>query len=395
MYPTLKLKAGKEANVIFRHPWIFSGALAEIPDDIAHGSLVHVVDSGEVIIATGTYSAKSMIAVRVFEFGRAVIDKDWFRARFTEADALRTILGYGSSGLTSGYRLVFGESDRIPGLIVDRYENVLVIQLATAGLEQLREMIIEVLVDLFRPRSIVERSDISVRREEGLEEITALRYGSDPGRVEFRENGLRFVADVNFGQKTGFYLDQKELRKEIREHARGRAILNLFSYTGAASAAALAGGAKSVLNIDSSEPSLELCNVHAEMNGIPPGLSATESGDVFGWLSTRYNPEYDMVLMDPPALIKSQVDIDVGRKAYHFLNRAAMRLIKDCGLLVTSSCSAFFREEDFTYSLRRASVQAGVRLDLLKMVRQSPDHPISLYFPESYYLKSFICRVRR
>jgi 23S rRNA (cytosine1962-C5)-methyltransferase len=395
MYPILRLKAGKEANVIFRHPWIFSGALANIPDDLAHGSLVHVVDSGEQIIATGTYSAKSMIAVRVFDFGKADIDKDWFRARFTEADALRAILGYGSSGLTSGYRLVFGESDRVPGLIVDRYDDVLVIQLATAGLEQMRDLIIEVLVDLFHPRSIVERSDIAVRKEDNLEETSALRYGSDPGRVEFRENGLRFTADVNFGQKTGFYLDQKELRKEIRAQAHGRAVLNLFSYTGAASVAALAGGAKSVLNIDSSESSLELCRVHAEMNGIAPGLSASESGDVFGWLSTRYNPDYDMVLMDPPALIKSQVDISVGRKAYHFLNRAAMRLIKDYGLLVTSSCSAFFREEDFTFTLRRASVQAGVRLELLQIVRQSPDHPISLYFPESYYLKSFICRVRR
>jgi 23S rRNA (cytosine1962-C5)-methyltransferase len=395
MYPILKLKAGKEGNVAFRHPWIFSGALEEIPPDLPNGSIVTVTDSRGRSMGIGLFSAQSMIAVRILEFGPAVIDADWFRRKIQSADKLRLFHGYGPSKNTTGYRVVFGEVDCIPGLVVDRYNDVIVIQIAVVGLDLMRDIIIESLLSIFKPRAIIERSDIPVRKEEGLEEISVVRYGDNPGPVEFMENGLRFIADTVHGQKTGFYLDQKLLRQEIQQYAHCRKVLNLFSYSGSAGIAALKGGARSALNIDSSNASLTLGKLHAQLNDIPESLFLAESSDVFAWLSKRDMPTYDMVIIDPPALIKSQDDFESGRKAYHFLNRAALRFVNDDGLLVTSSCSAFFTESDLAFTLRRASVQTGVHLDMLKIIRQSPDHPISIYFNESAYLKTFICRVRR
>jgi 23S rRNA (cytosine1962-C5)-methyltransferase len=395
MYPTVKLRPERAANVTFRHPWIFSGAMENISEDISHGSLVYVADDNGRIVATGSYSARSNIAVRVFEFAKAEIDSGWFSHRIEQAEKLRHLLGYGPGSSTTGYRVAFGETDGLPGLVIDRYEDIIVIQLATAGLERLRPQIIEALIDLYHPRAIIERSDLPVRKEEGLEEVVTVHHGIDPGPIEFMENGWRFMADMIAGQKTGFYLDQKDLRREISHFASGCKALNLFSYSGAGGVAAIKGGATSVHNIDSADNALSLCRTNASLNDIAPAIFTIETADIFGWLSSRDEPAYDMIIMDPPALIKSQEDNNAGRKAYHFLNRAAMRLVKNGGFMVTSSCSTYFTKEDFAFVLRRASVQAGIELDLLKIVGQSPDHPLSVYFPESAYLKTFICRVRR
>ncbi len=395
MYPTLTLKPNKLTSVLHRHPWIFSGALKEKPAQLPHGELVQVVDADGRILGVGTCSGKSMIAVRLFEFGEAELNRVWFLRKIREADERRQLLGYGPGSSTSGYRVVFGESDSLPGLIVDRYDDVLVVQLSTAGLEPLREMIVGVLVELFQPRAIVERSDLSVRNEEGLDAVTAVRDGSDPGEVKFTENGLTFHADPVRGQKTGFFLDQKELRREIRALAKGRRVLNLFSYTGSCGVAALAGGAVAVHQIDSSEPALAQSAQQFALNKLDAQAVSNECADVFQWLNSHAEPSYDMVILDPPALIKSHKDLDNGRKAYHFLNRAAMRLVVDGGLLVSSSCSQFFAEDDLLMTLRKGSVQAGTELKLLRVVRQAPDHPVSLYFPESSYLKSVIGQVAR
>lgn len=395
MYPTLKLKSGKETNAAYRHPWIFSGALAEIPPEAAHGDLVQVVDSGGKTAGVGTFSAKSSIAVRLFEFGEAVIDGRWLAGKLKEADETRRLNGFGPDSPTNGYRLVFGEADGLPGLVVDRYADVLVIQVSTAGMEKMRDLVIAALVEVFRPRAIVERSDLPSRREEGLDEVIAVRHGTDPGIVEFKENGWQFVADVMAGQKTGFFLDQRDLRRRIAGLASGRRCLNLFSYTGAAAVAAMKGGAVSVHNVDSSKGALELCLRQAGLNGLPAVAVTTEEADIFQFLGVHSQPEYDMVIMDPPALIKSRHDADEGRKAYHFLNRAALRLVRDGGIFVTSSCSHYLPEEDMAFILRRASLQAGCRLSVIDIVHQSSDHPRSVYFPEAAYLKSFVCQIRR
>ncbi len=395
MYPVLTLVRGKEANVIHRHPWIFSGALATKPDALHDGAIVRVADERGRILGTGTWSRRSSIAVRIFEFGEAELDRSWFARRFAEADDRRRLLGFGPDSPTTGYRVAFGEADGLPGIVVDRFGDVLTLQLSTAGTEMLREAILNALGEVFPGAVIVERSDMPSRREEGLEPRSEVARGQLAEPVPFLEYGLKFLADPLTGQKTGFYLDQRDLRVAIRGLAADRDVLNLFSYTGAAGVAALAGGASQVLNVDSSAPALDRCREHAALNGFSADRMATAEADVFQFLGDERAERYGMVLLDPPAVIKSQKDAEEGRKAYHFLNRAALRLVEDGGIFVTSSCSRHLPEEDLAFTLRRASVQAGVRLDLLGAVRQAADHPLSVYFPESFYLKSFICRVRR
>jgi 23S rRNA (cytosine1962-C5)-methyltransferase len=396
-YPIVMLQPGKEVNALFRHPWIFSGALTKRPDDVEHGALIQVSDNTGKIIGTGTYSGKSSIAVRLLSFGpkEVAIDKAWFAKKFQEADERKALLGFGPGMATDGYRVIFGEADGVPGLIVDRYRDVLVIQISTAGIDALRGTVVEALKEVFSPVAIVERSDIVVRKEEALHDEVGVRFGTLPETVEFKENGMKFVADVLNGQKTGFFLDQKDLRKTIASLSKGKAVLNLFSYTGAAGIAAVKGGASSVTNVDSSAVALAGCTRHAEMNGIEPDVFRLEENDVFQFLARTTEPTFDMVILDPPALIKAKRDEEEGKKAYHFLNRAGLRVIRDGGILVTSSCSHFFTEEDFAFTLRRASVQAGVRLDTLAVIHQAADHPTSVYFPESAYLKSFVFRVSK
>ncbi len=393
--PNLKLLAGKETQAKYRHPWVFSGALADTPEGVENGSVIRLLDSSGRTVGTGTYSSRSSIAVRIFEFGEAVLDKDWFAKRFREADEHRQAIGFAPGATTDGYRLIFGEADGVPGLVVDRYRDVLVIQISTAGMDRLRDAAVAALIEVFRPRAVVERSDLPVRKEEGLSDVVAVRFGEDPGLAPFSENGWNFLADVMNGQKTGFFLDQKQLRRRAADLSAGRTTLNLFSYSGAAGIAAAKGGAVSVHNVDSSDPALELCRKHAELNGVAAERFTVEAADVFQYLAADRGPSFDLVLVDPPALIKSRRDAEEGKKAYHFLNRAALRLVRDGGFFFTSSCSRFLPEDDLAYVLRRASLQAGVRLAVVEVVRQAADHPQSLYFPEASYLKSFICRVRR
>jgi len=391
-YPTIQLKTGKEASVGFRHPWVFSGAIEKIPSDVQHGDLVHVVDRNERVIGTGTYSKTSSIAVRVFEFKETKIDLKWFEQKISEAFDRRKIIILKD---TTAFRVVFGESDGIPGLIIDKYEGVIVFQIATMGMDQLRDEIIEAIKTVFLPQVIVERSDVSVRKEEKLEPITKVHFGKLGGPVFFKENGLLFIADVLEGQKTGFFLDQKDLRKWLIGHAVSGSVLNLFSYSGGTGIAAIKGGADSVHNVDGSAEALALCDEHIKLNKISKTKFTIEKSDVFDFLNTHSDSRYSVVIMDPPALIKSNRDVEEGKKAYHFLNRAAMRLVEDGGLFITSSCSHFLSEEDMAFMLRRASVQAGIQLDILAVIRQSADHPLSVYFPEAAYLKSFVCRVHR
>ena len=395
MPTTIVLKPGKEANVAFRHPWIFSGALEDQPGEDVHGTVVRVAAKHGKILATGTYSARSSIAVRAFAFGEAEIDRAWIAARLKEADERRKMMGYGPGTETTGYRIVFGEADHLPGLVVDRYSDAVVFQISTMGMDRFRLDVIAAIEEVLDPETIVERSDLGVRGEEFLEDVVAVHKGEADEPVEFKENGLKFIADLKGGQKTGFFLDQKDARTTLARFADGAKALNLFSYSGAAGVALMKGGAASVHNMDSSDEALELCKAHAKLHKIKAADFTTENADIFQWLGEQKDGDYDMVVMDPPALIKSMKDAESGRKAYHFLNRAAMRLVKDGGVFATSSCSHFLTEDDLAFTLRRASVQAGVELDLLAAVRQSPDHPQSVYFPESAYLKTFIFRVKR
>ncbi|NMC44606.1 MAG: class I SAM-dependent rRNA methyltransferase [candidate division Zixibacteria bacterium] len=394
MYPQLRLKQNRTASLANRHPWVFSGALEQIPNGLTDGDLVSIVDGAGTTAAVGTYAAHSLISVRIFHFGPAEIDKAWIGKRIAEAHRRRLLLGFGAPDLT-GYRVVFGESDLLPGIVIDRYGDVFVVQLATTGAERFRQAIVDCLVEQFSPVAVYERSDLPSRDEERLPAVTGLLYGRMPETVEFREYGRVCIADVAGGQKTGFFLDQRDLRQEVARIAAGRRAVDLFSNMGACALAALSGGAASVHCVDSSEHALTQCANHAVINGLDSSRLTTETADVFQWIAARSAPEYDLIMLDPPALIKSRRHYEAGRKGYHFLNRAALRLLNDGGILVTSSCSAFFTEEDLAVTLRRGADQAEVELSLLKTIRQSPDHPLSFHFPEAAYLKAFVCLVSR
>lgn len=394
MYPTLKLKSGKEASVAFGHPWIFSGAFESLPSSVEQGAFVHVADRNGEVIATGSFSRRGSIAVRVFARAKVEIDQAFFEQRIREAHERRVLMGYGPTTDTTGYRVVFGESDGIPGLVVDRFADTAVFQIATSALDTKRDEIVKAIQSALGVANIVERSDMSGRKDEGLPPVVRVHVGTVDAPVAFTENRVPFLADVTEGQKTGFFCDQKDLREHIRALAKDARVLNLFSYTGAAGIYAMQGGAESVHNIDESAHALEQVTRQAHLNGFTSEQCTIEQADLFQWLA-HATGEFDMVIIDPPAIIKSQKDRESGAKAYHFLNRAAMKLVKDGGIFVTSSCSHFLKEEDLMYTLRRASVQAGVELETLASVRQSADHPMSVYFPESGYLKSFVCQIRR
>lgn len=394
LYTTLTVKKGKEGSVFYHHPWIFSGALEPAPTSLEHGALVHVKTEDGKIIGTGTFSKTSSIAVRVFDFKETEINEAWLKEKIAKANERRLLLGYGPKTQTTAYRVIFGESDEIPGLILDRFDQTLVFQISTAGMEALKPLLLNVLEELFSPDSIIEKSELSIRKEEKLEEIKKIHKGSDKP-VAFLENGNAFIADVWNGQKTGFFTDQKELRSWIQTLAEDKSVLDLFSYSGAAGIYALKGGADSVDFVDGSESALELCKENLKKNKFTKKKFTTTKSDIFEFLSKSKPESYDFVIVDPPALIKSRRDEVNGKKAYHFLNRSALRLVKDGGIFVSSSCSHFLSEEDFLFMLRRAAVQAGVNLHILHMVRQSPDHPESLTFPESRYLKSIVACVEK
>lgn len=395
VYPVIRLKKGREASAAYGHPWIFSGAIAGKPEGLAHGCFVHAANAEGEIIGTGSYSSSGAIALRLFDAGLAAIDRAWLVNRLHEAEARRRLLGLGPDTPTTGYRVIHGEADGVPGLVVDRYADTVVFQIATAALDAIRPDIIAALNEALAPRAIVERSDSSSRREEGLAEVNAVHAGEVTSPVEFAENGVALLADVVEGQKTGFFLDQRELRAHVRALANNRRAINLFSYTGAASLFALLGGAPSVHNVDASQPALDMALVMAGRHGIEAGRVTQERADVFQWVSQRREADYDMVIMDPPSIIKSRKDAENGKRAYHFLNRAALRLVRDGGIFATSSCSQLLPEDDFAALLRRAATQSNTRLYTLAALRQPPDHPLSPYFPEGAYLKSYVFEVRR
>jgi len=389
------LKRGKELSVQLGHPWVFSGAIESIGDQVKAGDVVLICrDDGEAI-ATGTFSKRAGIAARIFSFSDISIDGEFVLRRIRDAQERRLQLGFGPTTSYTGYRVVFGESDGLPGIIIDRYDDIFVLQLGHIGAEKLRGNIVDAITSLFSPRAIIERSDLPSRKEDGLTDIVGILAGSDPGEVKFSEGTLTLIASPLSGQKTGFFLDQRLLRAAVARYSNHSRVLNLFSYSGAFGIAALSGSARHVTNVDSSESALALSTTLLKVNGYEESGTDSVSADVFQWLSDHGPDEYDMIVIDPPALIKRRGDLDRGRKAYHFLYRAALRLVRDNGFLVVSSCSIFFTQDDMIKTLRRASAQVGAAVEILEFVTQPPDHPILTSFPESWYLKSAVCRVRR
>jgi 23S rRNA (cytosine1962-C5)-methyltransferase len=389
------LKPGREKPANNRHPWIFSGAIARVEGDPENGDVVDVWNSKARFVARGIYSAKSQIRVRLLTWNpNDLIDDSFWRRRLRRAIAGRQVLLEAQD--PDAYRLVYAEADGLPGLIVDRYGPWLVVQFLAIATEKYRSTIINTLTDLLSPQGIYERSDVDVREKEGLVPIAGPVWGEvPPDVIEIVENGHSFQVDVKLGQKTGFYLDQRENRQKVTKYFYGKEILNAFSYTGAFSVYAAHAGAKRIINVDSSEPVLQMAEQNMRRNGFGDRDDVYAVADVFeimrAYLENKWR--FDVVILDPPKFAHSKRQVDKASRGYKDINLLGMKLVKRGGVLITFSCSGVVSADLFQKILFGAAVDASRHVQIIERLSQGLDHPVLLTYPESEYLKGCVCRV--
>ncbi len=393
---TLTLKPGREKSVRNRHPWLFSGAIDRIHSDARDGEIVDAHSHAGQWLARGYLNRRSQIQVRLLSWRLdEAIDEGFWRGRLQRAIAGRAALA--ADPQTNAYRLVHAESDGLPGLVVDRYGDWLVVQALTLGVERAKPLLTRLLVELCQPAGIVERSDVDVREKEGLRPSLGMLHGAAPdGPVEIVEHGHRFLVDLLAGQKTGFYLDQRENRLRVAAYCRDARVLNAFSYSGGFAVYALAAGARHVTNLDSSLEALELAERNLALNGFDPNTQAEGvAGDVFqvlrDWRATK--ERFDIIILDPPKFAHSQQQVEKAARAYKDINLLAMQLLQPGGVLANFSCSGLVSADLFQKIVFGASVDAGRDAQVIERLSQGPDHPVLLSFPEGEYLKGLVCRV--
>ena len=389
---SVHLKAGREKSLRRRHPWIFSGAIERVDGEPASGETVLVKSAAGQPVAVAAYSPASQIRARVWSFAPATrVNAAFFDATVRRAVDLRAALP--AARHTNALRLVHGESDGLPGVIVDRYADVLVAQFLSAGAEASRELLLDALAAATDCSAIYERSDADVRALEGLPPRTGFVRGSrEAGRCPIVEHGLHFRVDVAAGQKTGFFLDQRENRQRIRALAAEREVLDAFCYTGGFTVAALAGGAARVTSVDSSAPALEVARENVAANGLEASRHALECADVFTHLR-RLRDEgrsFGLIVLDPPKFAPTAAQAEKAARAYKDINLLALKLLEPGGLLATFSCSGGVPAELFQSILAGAAADAGVDAKVLERFGAGADHPVSLAFPEGEYLKGLL-----
>jgi 23S rRNA (cytosine1962-C5)-methyltransferase len=393
---SLILKPGREKSLLRRHPWIFSGAVHHLDGEPASGATVDLLSFNGDFLARAAYSPTSQIRARVWAFDPAEgVNADFFRRRIRTAITQRSTLNLQHS--TNALRLIYAESDGLPGLIVDRYGDVLVLQSLTAGSEFWKETIADILLDETGLQTIYERSDADVRELEGLQHVTGLLRGSslhDP--LTIHEHGLRFLVDIASGHKTGFYLDQRANRLRVRELARDKDVLDCFCYTGGFTVKALSGGARSVLSVDASAEALSLCRENLALNDLPAERHTTLEGDVFHLLR-KFRDEgrsFDMIILDPPKFAPTAAQAEKASRGYKDINLLAFKLLRPGGMLVTFSCSGGVDAALFQKIVAGAALDAGVDAQIVERLSQAADHPVALHFPEGAYLKGLVCITR-
>ncbi len=390
-YPQLILKTGRERSLLGGHPWLFSGAVAKTTGHPGAGDIVLACAAAGEPLALGFYHPRADIAFRMLAREvHARVDGDFWQGRFKEAVALRErILPAGDSAC----RLINAEGDGIPGLVVDRYGDYLVMVIGTAGVERRREEIVAALAAVVNPRGILERSEGPARRLEGLEDRRGTAWGEEPpAAVAIRENGLVFEVDVHGGQKTGFFLDQRDNRRQIEDLVRGRSVLNCFSYTGAFSVYAARGGAVRVVSVDSSEAANEAARRHLLANGFPLAAHPIVREDVFRYL--RHTEElFDFIILDPPAFAKNRREVARAARGYKDINLQALKRLAPGGMLATFSCSNAIDAALFEKIVLGAARDAGKNLRLLRKLAAAPDHPTGLAHTEGSYLKGLLVSV--
>ena len=392
----LLLKRGREKPVLNRHPWIFSGAIQRVEGEPVAGDEVQVVGSNGRFLAIALYNPHSQIRGRIITWRDEVIDDAFWLSRIKRALNHRAALNLEPA--TNAYRLINAEADGLPGLVVDKYSDFLVMQCLTFGMDVRKKQIAELLAERVQPKGIIERSDVDVRKKEGLPQTTGLLWGEEPAaEVVIRENNHKFAVDLWAGHKTGFYLDQRENRTAVTQpnHVTDKTVLNAFAYTGGFGIYAAAHEAKSIINIDSSIPALKQAECNMALNGFERPQDEYIAGDVFEVL--RYYREeglrFALIILDPPKFAHSQRDVDRASRGYKDLNLQALHLVRPGGVLATFSCSGLVSADLFQKIVFGAAVDAQREVQIMQPLSQPADHPVLLSFPESAYLKGLLCRV--
>lgn len=389
---TIRLHPGKERSLLRRHPWVFASSIAKGSAD--SGETVRVESHDGQFLAWAAFSPSSQIRLRVWSFDAAQrIDAAFLAERLHAAIERRRTLGLDLTAC----RLVHGESDGLPGCIVDRYADIVVLQAGSAGIERWKPALVDALRTLLPKARVYERSDAALREREGLPAATGWLHGSGSTEVEITENGLRLLVDVATGHKTGFYLDQRDARARfaelVRDHALGR-VLNCFSYTGGFTLAALAGGAQQVVSVDSSAPALALAAQHVLRNGFDPAHTRFVDADVNATLRRlrEQSAQFDAIVLDPPKFASSPQQVERAARAYKDINRLAFHLLPAGGWLFTFSCSGAVSAELFQKIVAGAALDAGADAQIVARTHAGLDHPLSLHFPEGDYLKGLLLR---
>ncbi len=387
------LRVGRDRSVRLKHPWIFASAIDEIKGNPSDGDTILVRSSTGEALGTAAYSGVSQIRARMWSWNaEEKIDEQYLINKIHSSIEKRKKLIISDDA--DSYRLVFGESDGIPGLIVDQYKDTLVIQILSVGIEQRKELICEILKTFFHGNRIYERSDVDVRLLEGLTPRTGLVHGDElPKPNWIQEYGINYFLDIENGQKTGFYLDQRENRHKLSQYCRDREVLNCFSYTGGFSLNALKGGAKKVTSIDSSQPAIDQMDININKNGFIGGKSSSICGDVFKELRLMRDKaeSFDVIILDPPKFAPTISKAEKAARGYKDINLLAFKLLRPGGVLFTFSCSGGVSRDLFQKIVSGAALDAGVDIQMIDVLSQAGDHPVLMSFPESMYLKGLVC----
>lgn len=392
--PALLLKAGREKSLLRMHPWVFSGAVDQVIGNPENGETVAVYSHEHQTLGVGAYSQMSQIRCRMWRWdNEAEIDRDFFITRLR--DAIRLRQEWVRQEENNAFRLVHAESDGLPGLIVDQYGPVVVLQALTAAIDNWKAEIVSILQEITSAETIYERSDVDVRELEGLEPRRGVLWGiSEPGLIQIQENGLNYWVDIAHGQKTGFYLDQRDNRSFLRKICQSKSVLNCFSYTGGFTINALAGGAKSVVSVDSSAEALDLGRQNRILNNLDDVRAEDVEGDVFQVLR-KYRDQgrsFDLIVLDPPKFAPTISQAERASRGYKDINLLALKLLNPGGTLVTFSCSGGISEDLFQKIVAGAALDAHLTVQILGRLHQGADHPVAFHFPEGAYLKGLVCR---
>lgn len=384
---TVVLKKNEEKKIISGFPWVYANEVYKIDGKDAQGSVAEVRSNDGRFVGYGFINHQSKLIVRMLTLKSEQIDEEFFKNRIISANNYRLELGY-----SDNYRVVFGESDYLPGLVVDKYGDALSVQFLCLGMEVRKQLIIDILVEIFNPKTIYERSDVSIRKKEGLEERKGLLYGEDKTVVQIVENGIKMLVDLENGQKTGYFLDQKENRDNLKWYVKGKTVLDCFCNEGGFALNAKKHGASQVTAVDISQKAIDLVEQNAKLNGLDINCV---TADVFDYLrECRENGDFfDVIVLDPPAFTKTVDTVKEGYRGYKDINKKALKLVKKGGYLITCSCSQHLTLNLFTQMVKESVLESGVKAKLVELRMQGKDHAVTIGYDESLYLKVAVVKI--